>query len=197
LDDRRFARFARRTMALWRRGGATRHLAGAVLAVRRDVFDRVGRFDERFLFEYEETEWEERVRQAGLRLVVAARAGVRHLWARSSSRSAEARTRRAASERLYRERRYGRWGRALLDRVRAVSPPSLPRLDRPQANASPGNFLAISPNASRLPFAGAALDRDFELPREIADELAGPWRFTVFRAADGRPLETWIWERAA
>src|SRR5262249_46666562 len=42
LDDRRFASFALRTLALWRRGGGAPHLSGAVLAARRDVFDRVG-----------------------------------------------------------------------------------------------------------------------------------------------------------
>ena len=131
-------------------------------------------------------------------LLVAAGASVRHLWARSSSRSTETRARRAVSERLYRERRYGRCGRAVLEGVRPVPARPLPRLDRPQAKASPGNFLAISPNASRLPFAAADLDRDFELPSEIADEVApGAWRFTVFRGVDGRPLETRVWEKTA
>jgi hypothetical protein len=168
-----------------------------VLAARRDVFDRVGRFDERFPFEYEETEWEQRVTAAGMRLVVAPRASVRHLWARSSSRNPEAGARRAASERTYRQRRYGRWGRALLDRIRAPAGPPMPRLQRPQAEASPGHFLAISPNPSRVPFAAAELDRDFELPREIAEELPpGNWRFTRFREADGRPIETRVWEKA-
>jgi hypothetical protein len=62
----RFAPFARRTLALWERGGEARRLVGAVLAARREVFDRVGGFDEKYPFEYEETDWEIRVRRAGL-----------------------------------------------------------------------------------------------------------------------------------
>jgi len=89
LGVRHFAPFARETLRLWERGGDARHLPGAVLAARRDVFDRVGRFDERFLFEYEETEWEDRVRAAGLRLRYVPAARVRHLFARSAARNPE------------------------------------------------------------------------------------------------------------
>ena len=197
LDDRRFAAFARRTLRLWREGGNAPHLSGAVLAVRRNVLDRIGRFDERFPFEYEETEWEDRARSAGLRLVVAPSARVQHLWAKSSSRSPQVQSRRAASERLYRERRYGRWGRWVLDRVTA-SPRPPARLVEPCVPAAPGHFLAISPNASRIPFSGADLENEFRLPAEIAGCLApGLWRFTTFRAEDGRPVRTFAWERAA
>ncbi len=61
-DRRRFASLARATLRLWERGGRVPHLSGAVLAARRQIFDAAGRFDERFPFEYEETEWEDRVR---------------------------------------------------------------------------------------------------------------------------------------
>jgi N-acetylglucosaminyl-diphospho-decaprenol L-rhamnosyltransferase len=198
LDDRRFARFARRTLALWRHGGDARHLSGAVLAVRRDVFDRIGRFDERFTFEYEETEWEDRARAAGLRLVVSPAARVRHLWAVSSSRSPGVEQRRAASARLYRHRRYGRFGLAILDRIAPARPSVPPPLDRPRVAAAPGRWLAISPNPSRLPFAACDLESDFELPGEIARSIpAGPWRFTTFAAEDGRPVQNRVWEPSA
>ncbi|MGH9399774.1 MAG: glycosyltransferase family 2 protein, partial [Thermoanaerobaculia bacterium] len=118
FDDARFARFARRTMSLWQRGGDARHVVGVVLAARRDVFDRVGRFDERFPFEYEETEWEERVLCAGMRLSFVVAARVRHLWARSAAADPEGTARRrTASARLYRRRRYGALGRAVLERA--------------------------------------------------------------------------------
>lgn len=198
LGLRHFAPFARRTLHLWERGGNARHLPGAVLAARRDVFDAVGRFDERFLFEYEETEWEDRVRATGLRLRFVASARVRHLYARSSARNPGTEQRRCASRRLYRERRYGRLGRALLERAALRPPPPVEAapLDEPFVAARPGAWLAVSTNPSLIPFAGAPLDKDFRLPGDVLESVRpGPLYLRVFRAADGRPLETFVWEK--
>ncbi|MCA1582767.1 MAG: glycosyltransferase [Acidobacteria bacterium] len=197
-DDRRFARFAREAVSLWTRGGTARHLSGAVLVSRRDVFDRVGRFDERFPFEYEETEWESRVRRAGLDLAVVAGARVRHLWGGSIAGDPETSRRRAASRRLFRQRRYGRLGRALLERAerRRRRPHRAPtgRLD--EIPARPGDWVALSPHASRVPFAGADLSRPFR-PSELASSLpAGEWFCTTFSGADGRPRETFVVQRS-
>lgn len=195
---RRFAPFARETVRLWERGGDARHLPGAVLAARRDVFERVGLFDERFLFEYEETEWEDRVRGAGLRLRFVPAARVRHLFARSAGRNPETESRRAVSRRLYRERRYGRLGRALLERAAARPARLVParRIEAPFVRARPGFWLALSTNPSLVPFAGAPLDADFRLPEDVLESLKpGPVYLRVFRAADGRPIETSVWEK--
>jgi N-acetylglucosaminyl-diphospho-decaprenol L-rhamnosyltransferase len=200
LDARRFAAFARRSLALWERGGDADHLAGAVLAVRREVLERVGVFDERFLFEYEETEWEDRVRAAGLRLRFVAEARVRHLFARSSSRNPDTERRRAASRRLYREQRYGRLGRALLERpqkgsvgraaarrVRTLAEPALP--------ARAGAWVAVSTNPSLIPFAGGPLGEEFRLPSDVLASLRpGPVYLRAF-ARDGRALDTGVWQR--
>lgn len=194
-DERRFARFARETVSLWRRGGTARQLVGAVLAARREVFDAVGRFDERFPFEYEETEWEERVRGAGLELCYVARARVRHLWGRSASRSPEAASRREASRRLYRQRRYGTIGRKILEASAGASrPPAATPVPEPAAGARPGAWLALSPNPARFPFAGVSLSSEFCLPREVREAMAPmPWYLTVFGEEDGGTLETLVW----
>ena len=201
LDAARFAAFARRTLALWEKGGDADHVIGVVLAVRRDVFDRVGRFDERFPFEYEETVWENRVRRAGLSLRFVAGARVRHLWARSVSAAppGETQARRAASARRYRQRFYGSIGRALLERLGgAARPPQAVSLAQPHIPARAGAALAISPNPSVMPFAGAWLDNDFRLPEDLAAGLPpGPMYLRVFDAACGRPLETFVWEKRA
>ena len=197
LDRRRFAATARETLRFWESGGDVEHLTGAVLAARRETFDRAGRFDEAFLFEYEESEWEERVRAAGLSLRYEPAARVRHLYARSSSRAAEAAGRRRASRDLYRRRRYGRSGAALLARAASLArPPRAVPLASPRVPRRPGASLAISPNPSLLPFAGASLDADFELPPELLPSLsAGPLYLRSFREADGEPLETFVWNR--
>ncbi len=200
LDDWRFARFARETRRLWEEGGRARHLSGAVLAARRDVFDAAGRFDERFPFEYEETEWEDRVRSEGLDLLFVPQARVRHLWAVSASRSPETRSRRVASEGLYRRRRYGRAGQALLERAARLAEPE-PQGQRvagdpPRFGARAGAALALSPNRSGLPFAAADLAEEFRLPEEIRSGLPpGTWHFTVFRKDDGQPIERFFWEK--
>jgi hypothetical protein len=195
LDARRFGAFARRSLALWEKGGDASHLAGAVLAVRRDVVERVGVFDERFLFEYEETEWEDRVRAAGLRLRFVAEARVRHLFARSASRNPDTERRRTASRRLYREQRYGRLGRAILERparrrifrARPLADPSLP--------ARAGAWVAVSTNPSLIPFAGGPLTEEFRLPPDVLASLRpGPVYLRAF-APDGRILETGVWDK--
>jgi GT2 family glycosyltransferase len=198
LDDRRFASFARSTLRLWERGGRALHLSGAVLAARRDVFDAAGRFDESFPFEYEETEWEDRVRSRGYDLVFVPAARVRHLWAVSASRNPETGARRKTSERLYR-RRYGRAGRALLERTaRFPAPaPAVTAIAEPRVAARSGAAVAISPNPSGIPFAAADLSEEFRLPDEVAAGLSpGPWYLTVFRTDDGRPIERFRWVKA-
>jgi N-acetylglucosaminyl-diphospho-decaprenol L-rhamnosyltransferase len=199
LDQRRFASFARETMGLWERGGRARHLSGAVLAARRDVFDAAGRFDEAFPFEYEETEWEDRVRSCGYDLVFVPEARVRHLWAVSASRNPETGERRRASERLYRRRRYGRAGLALLERAARFPAPAavFAAIAEPRLAPRSGAAVAISPNPSGIPFAAADLSEEFRLPGEVAAGLSpGPWYLTVFRTADGRPIERFRWVKA-
>ena len=198
LGWRSFPAHARRTLRLWKDGGDARHLVGAVLAVRRDVFDRVGRFDERFLFEYEESEWEDRVRAAGLALRFAPQARVRHLYARSAGRNSETERRRSVSRRLYRERRWGRAGRWLIERrgARAPQPPRVPPIAEPAVAARAGAWVAVSTNSSLVPFAGAPLTEDFRLPADVLESLPpGPVYLRAFREPDGRPLETFVWEK--
>lgn len=196
-DAARFAAFAREALTLWQRGGTARHLTGAVLAVHRRVFDAVGRFDERFSFEYEETEWEDRVRAAGLRFRFEPKSRVRHLWGASASASPGAETRRAASRRLYWRRRYGPVGRAVLERAsRRTSAVRFSKTVEPRLAPREGAWAAVSTNPSLLPFAGAPLDAGFELPPEVAARLpAGPIYLRAFRADDGAPIETSVWEK--
>jgi GT2 family glycosyltransferase len=200
LDARRFGAYARETLRLWRSGGRARQLVGAVLATRRDVFDRVGRFDERFPFEHEETEWEDRVRRAGLELRFVPTARIRHLWAVSASRNPESAKLREASRRRYRDVAYGRVGRRLLEWAGSLGPGAVGGrpISRPALPARAGAWLALSPNPSGFPFAGTPLTSDFRLSPEIEASLApGVWRLTVFRETDGRILDRYLWEKAA
>jgi len=194
----RFAPFERRTLSLWEHGGEARRLVGAVLAVRRETWDRIGGFDERYPFEYEETDWEIRVRRAGFALKFHPAARVRHLYGRSAARNPETDARRAESRRVFRERHYGALGRALVERMER-SPRGAPRatpVAEPLVRARPDAWVALSTNPSLVPFAGAPLDADFRLPDEVMASLRpGPVWLRPFRASDGAPLETLVWEK--
>ena len=184
----RFARRARRQWRLWEEGGETDYLAGSILALRREVVDRIGRFDERFPFEFEETEWEDRARAAGLRLVVVAAARARHAAGTSAGRNPETASRRDRSRRLYRRRRYGRAGSALLAAAESLlrrPPAGAPPLSGSVA-AAPGRALAFSPNPSVLPFAAVSLSSPADAAG-IARLLGGPMYVRPFATSDGAP----------
>ena len=62
--------------------------------------------------------------------------------------------------------------------------------------ARAGAWLAVSTNPSLLPFAGTPLAEDFRMPEEVLESLPhGPLYLRVFRESDGRPLETFVWEK--
>ena len=52
---------------------------GACLLLRRDVYEQVGGFDERFFMYQEEADWEKRIKQAGWRIVFTPTAEAVHL----------------------------------------------------------------------------------------------------------------------
>lgn len=54
------------------------YASGACMMVRREVFEEVGLFDERFFLYFEDTEFSDRVRKAGWRICLVPEARVRH-----------------------------------------------------------------------------------------------------------------------
>jgi len=197
-EARRFARWARMQWTLWHSGGEAGNLVGSIVATRRAILDRVGRFDERFEFEYEETEWQDRLRRGGLRLRVVADSRAVHRLGASSARNPESAARSARSRARYRRRRYGRFRGRLLDfaerRAKEKIAPGIAVESAPLVLARGPDFaVAASPNASVLPFVAARLDRDVDL-REIAAILGPRFAYRVFRVADGSP-EGVFWAR--
>jgi hypothetical protein len=123
-------------------------------------------------------------------------ARVRHLYARSAGRNPETERRRAVSRRLYRERRWGRLGRAILERAPQPHSNGFARSPEPGLPARAGAWAAVSTNASLVPFAGAPLDTPLRLPEDVLASLPpGPVYLRTFSAADGEPLETAVWEK--
>jgi hypothetical protein len=61
-------------------------LTGACCLVRREVYEQVGGFDERFFMYAEETDWQRRMRDAGWKIAFAPGAIVTHLGGASSAK---------------------------------------------------------------------------------------------------------------
>jgi GT2 family glycosyltransferase len=193
-EDRRFSRFAKSQWRLWTGGGETDCLTGSVLLTRRDVFDRVGRFDERYLHEYEETEWEGRVRRAGYGLHVEAASRALHFHATSASRNPDAARRRHVSRRRFRRRHYGWMGELVLRMAESKQRlPALRRFDAERVEArGAGYALAVSPNPSLLPFAAISLEEP--VGRDDLFSAIGPsLHARVFPTADAGPPEEAFW----
>jgi N-acetylglucosaminyl-diphospho-decaprenol L-rhamnosyltransferase len=55
------------------------HVMGAVMVLRREAWEHVGRFDERFFMYLEETDWQRRLQDGGWRVALVPEARVLHL----------------------------------------------------------------------------------------------------------------------
>ncbi len=108
----------RRARASWRRH-AWRHwratktiksadLSGALMAVRKDIWQRSGGFDPGFKLYYEEADWLQRVVGNGAFTVFVPSAEAVHLHNQSASQNSRVALWRAASSRLFARRHYGR-----------------------------------------------------------------------------------------
>jgi N-acetylglucosaminyl-diphospho-decaprenol L-rhamnosyltransferase len=92
-------------------------LSGAVLAIRRDVFDELGGFDERFFLYFEEHDLIRRASQRGWRSMFVPAARCRHLYNQSARSSPEARAHYASSARSYAGKGVAAEASALLERL--------------------------------------------------------------------------------
>ena len=171
-------------------------LSGALLAVRRDAWERVGPFDDAFKLYFEETDWLHRCRKLGLPGYFVPRAAALHRYNQSAVKQPLATTWFAESARRFETRHYGAWFVALKGHVPGGAPPltaltlsSPPILDltpfRPRARGR--LWIEISPNPSAMP-AAACIVRDsassrWHLPDDVWRHLA-PGRY-LLQVVDG------------
>ncbi|HVR28674.1 MAG TPA: glycosyltransferase [Thermoanaerobaculia bacterium] len=182
--------FAARARARWRRE-ARRHweatgslvslrLSGAVLALSRAAWRRVGPLDEGYRLYFEETDWLLRLAAAGLEARQAAGAEALHGFAHSTKDEPMASTWFEESARRFRAAHYGSWFAWLHDRLASVVGRSLDRAPRLPAwregvlteaviGAGKGArpvWLELSPNTHGFPAAGSLIQAD-ELARWV------------------------------
>ena len=212
LADRgpRWAAFARRR---WRRHArrhwrATEaipslHLSGALLAVARPAWERVGPFDEGYRLYFEETDWLLRLHRAGLAAVYEPRAVAAHAFARSAAREPRAEEWFEASRRRFAARWYGERFERIAGRIGGapggaglplpLARPGRPALDLGELLARPRRgplWVEVSPLARGFPAAAERLEGGsgrWELPVPIWEGMTpGTWRLTL---ADERGRE--------
>lgn len=144
-----------------------RGLSGAVLATRRDTFERVGPFDEGFALYYEENDWQRRLRALGGTLLRVGAAHVVHHYNQSAQKEPRAAEWFGASERRYFEKHFGEAGRVALARPRPevvlAEPPREVLLLHPE-----GTLVAVSPLRSFHPTTlGRIPGGVFRLPADV------------------------------
>jgi len=216
--------WARRARRRWRRHARRHwrataplpspHLSGALLAVRRDAWRRVGPFDAGYRLYFEETDWLLRAARAGLRLVHEPRAEVLHHYNRSAAGEPKAAGWYVQSARRFAQRWYGPVFRRLRDlatpaRSRLAFPPELPGATSPPGTAAApprldlaalglpaaagARWIELSPSPRGYPAAGERLQPNataWELPAELWPPPAGRWRLALV-ADGGAELAAW------
>jgi GT2 family glycosyltransferase len=202
LARARWRRHARRHW-LARRGMRSFALSGALLAMRRDAWDRVGPFDDGFQLYFEETDWLTRLARGGgqARYVPSARAV--HLYNSSARHEPAAAAWFAASARRHAEKHGGRaarwltslerWTRTgaadLTANVTGMERPPAPT-HAPSIDLSPAaRWIEVSSSPAGYPAAAERLDVDthrkstvrrWRMPDDVWDHLApGPYMLRV------------------
>jgi N-acetylglucosaminyl-diphospho-decaprenol L-rhamnosyltransferase len=200
--DERWAVHARRR---WRRH-ALRHweaqrplasyaLSGSLLALTRAAWERVGPFDEGFRLYFEETDWLRRAERIGVPARYVPAAGAIHLHGRSAVQEPRSGGWFEESARRFRERHYGRWFVALLERLdrrlRQRPPVRLAPVEGLDLTAFPFPlWVEVSPNPTGFPAAAERLTTPppdgWRLPPDVAGRLAGAELVVQVVDAEGR-----------
>lgn len=173
-------------------------LVGALLAVPRGVWDRVGPFDARYPLYFEDTDWSVRAVRAGWKLLLVPRSRVVHDHGGSTGQESEASAARwVASEEMFRSLHLSLLGRTLGRVAAALLPPSsrpeLPiarppvRLEWREAGRA---LLELTTMPEGVPAAGRFVDgRSFDLTGPDWERLpAGDLFLRVTDRASGAVL---------
>lgn len=140
-------------------------LSGALLAFRRETWERVGPFDPEYRLYFEETDWLARLRQRGGRACFVPTAEAVHLFAQSTLSEPRSAEWFEASARRYRRRWYGApytaWVEWLSERLsprRARRQTRRLETDPPDpASVATARWLELSVDSTGFPAAGVAL----------------------------------------
>lgn len=206
-------RWRRHARAHWRAEVplATTALSGALLALRRDAFERVGPFDPGYRLYFEETDWLLRAVRRGVEARYVPAAEAVHLYDRSAGGEPRAAGWFADSARRFRRRHYGGWFPPLLDaldrRLAAgpappgpPGPPALPELPEGGLDLARWRdrgplWVEVSPAAAGFPAAAERLVEPpaapWTLPAEVVHRHPGARLAVRLADREGRELGGW------
>jgi GT2 family glycosyltransferase len=199
-------RYFRRELQRWRQVWeaeapvGVRALSGALLAFRRETFDRVGAWDEGFFLYFEETDWLSRAMMNGLRLALVPRSRVEHRWGHAADPAAmighflDSRSR-------FLSLHFGLRGRLVTGLTINRTPLQPQPLVRDEARLPGGEPLwLLSPTSIGFPAAGYTGTATAFLGalEKFCDALGRPACYLVFAVEPltGKLLACWSWERA-
>jgi N-acetylglucosaminyl-diphospho-decaprenol L-rhamnosyltransferase len=182
-------------------------LGGCVLIPRR-VLERIGPFDPRFPFYYEEVEWSLRARRQGYRLFVEPAAEAVHPFGHSRKGSRRVDRWAAVSARRYWRMRYGKLGARLVAEIVAHSEiPHFTQIDDLGEHAEPftlGWGESTSPQVLEVAFdplfsSTAAIfpvGREFRFPDALWSEMPPATYYArLLCGSELRPTRYWRWQR--
>ncbi|MBI2215419.1 MAG: hypothetical protein HYU52_17350 [Acidobacteria bacterium] len=176
-----------------RRVGA---VSGAVIAIDRDAWLRVGKFDERYRLYYEEIDFMRGLAREGLAVLYVPSARCQHIYDQSAAGGAEHREKFAESEALYQQKWFG----PLLPLLRLVgegpgiaAPPAPPlRADDQISVPLPplAHVVEVSPLESFETAAGHfPISSEARFPAEVRESFHGESLFVrVVEEATGREV---------
>ncbi len=200
-----------KAMGFWKAEGPTDTdmLSGAAIMTRRDVAERVGLFDPRFFLYYEDSDWCQRVRKAGLRLLYHPQAEMVHLFNQSGKQNPEVVRHMAESREIYLGRHFSRWQIGLSSKVASwlesrafdVEYQDLGVVKEPPCFTWDGegeHLIQVGLGPAFRPAAGGfASGGSFQLPTTIWRNLgSGRYWSRVVRLSDFEVIGTYSWEKA-
>ena len=200
--SRHFHRELRRWRRVWeaREPVALPAVSGALLAFRRETFDRVGRWDEGFFLYFEENDWLRRAAAGGLRTAQVPSARVVHGWGHAADPVGMT-GHFLRSRRRFLRTHFGTRGR-LVAGLRATRSPLRPQpLPEGGVSLPAGELLwLLSPTSLGFPAAGfAGTAASFLRALEgFYNALGRPARYLLLAVepVTGGLLGPWSWERS-
>ncbi len=171
-------------------------LSGALIAFHRSAWEHVGPFDTGYQLYFEETDWLQRLRRAGLPVVYVPSAQAIHLYNRSAAREPRAAAWFAEARERFFRRTYGGWFFRLVRSIETLSQPVAelvpdlvpegqpPALTLGHLRPAPA-WIEISPASTGFPAAAERLQQlddkpaqFWSLPQEIWQRL-DPGRYRL------------------